>query len=445
MRDSKFFQRYVLKNLEECEKFLKTSHSDILGSIVYFSVYSSRKNLTEEEKNTLKQMQESVYHLLGNYLCKTRRLFRINPSDFLVIDLSCLSKLMAMNITVSIQKVIQQLLNKSTDDIGINVAIGVTIGTYYHGDLITGMQQGKKMVDAIIGGMSKKSQVLLYDETLFTNYEESKLQKEETKNLIKNSTFRLYFTPTVNLENASQSMNLLKLVPYGTSFTSMNEVLTTSLGIKNGPVAIFGKIVKKVIAETSKSTTRVPIALEIPYSMFPHFMKVFQSSTSNVDWILCFRETSITSFREDQNTTMKKLREFRLLGGQVALIVDTINNSLHSRVLKWVNFLLIPNIFTCKAKDADQAKNDLRTILSFYSSYHIPIGFYGLEHIDDIENGIINGGSIFQCDELALPSSKLERIPLDTIKELMLDAEKLAPKRIQSDVLEKSKHTQHKE
>ncbi len=438
-REKKLFHKYTLRNLDECAKFLSTTDADVLGSIVYYSVYSSRKTLTDAEKQTLKQTQESVYNLLGNYLCKTRKIYRVNDSDSIVIDLTCLSKLMAMNVTVSIQKVIQQLLNKSTEDLGIDVAIGISIGTFYHGDLSLGIKQSKKMVDAIIGGMSKNSQVLLYDEMLFTNYELNKMQKDETRALIKNATFRLYFTPTVNLENGSQSMHLLKILPYGTSATSMNDVLMTSCNIKNGPITIFGKILKKAIAEAKKQNTRVPIAIEIPYSMFHHFYKVYQTSKANIDWIVCLRETSLAASHDDQNVMMKKIRDFKSVGGQVALIVDNINLTLRSRILKLLNYILIPNVFTCKAKDSDQAKNDLRMILSAYSSYHIPFVFYGLEHIDDIETGIINGGSIFQCDELALPSSKLEKIPLETIEYLLKDAEKLAPKRIQSDLIEKAK------
>ena len=63
------------------------------------------------------------------------------------------------------------------------------------------------------------------------------------------------------------------------------------------------------------------------------------------------------------------------------------------------------------------------------SYYGVPFVFCGLKHRGEIDFGIINGGKIFQCDDIALPSSRFETISPQLIKEISLEAVKLMPKK----------------
>lgn len=439
-KESKFLQRHTLLTISECEKFLSSSNADVLGSIVYISVYTTRHDLSPVETVSLQRIRDDVIMIIGNYLGKCRKIYRIDKNDTVLIDISCLSKLMAFNIASSIHTALQQYLNFHSQTIDINIAIGISLGTMYQGNLSLGIEQSKKMAYAIRDGKTKSDTILLYDEDFFTNYEQTQKQIEEVKTLIKNSTFRVYYTPTINLQSVGQSMNLLQIIPYGTSFKDINETMLLSQKIKDGPEMLFGRIFKKVIREVKKFKNQVSIGIEIPYDMLSKFTKVLHESESNIKWVVCIRKSTIMRIEEDQNVVVKQIKELQKTGCEIGLIIDNISTDLRSRVLKLVNYIMIPNIFTCKATDPDQAKNDLRTILSAYSSYHHPFMFYGLNHIDDIETGIINEGTIFQCDEIALPSSKLEKIPQETIYYLYKDAQKLSPKRFQFHLLEKNIH-----
>ncbi len=434
--------KFYLRSEEECKKFFNSANADILGSILYFKLYYNKDVLTPEDEKIINNAKTGILSIVSNYLSKTRRLYQINDYEFLILDTSSLSKLMAMNVATTIHTTLQQYLNFNSPNIDLNIAVGISIGTLFQGNFALGKEQSKKMADAISQGKAKNEKVLIYDENFFISYEQVKVQKDEVRSLIKNSTFRLYFTPTLDIETGMQSFYLLDCHPYGTSLQSFIDVMNLSTDIKSGSETLFEKFIAKVNGVTKSYKEPIKIAVEIPYILMKKFISVATREESNIEWILCARETSILTSNDDATIAMKNLRDFKKSGVKIGIIVDSLSSNLRTRILRQADFFFIPNKFTTKTSGIDQTHNDIRTIQSIYSIFRTPIVFYGLQHIDDIETGIISGGKIFQCDEMALPSSRIEKIDSDTLDFLIDDAKKLAPKRI---LFEKVKNTQEKE
>lgn len=437
IRRGRLSKMYYLNSVDECKSFLASSNSDVIGSITYFMLYTNKPVLDDKENKELENIRQQLTLTLSKYLDKTHKIRRLGLNDIVMVDISSLSKLMAMHIATTIQIDLQQCLNVNMPEtFQVNIAIGLSIGTLYHGQYTTGEEQSKKMAAAMRGGKAKSDKVLLYDESFFNNYEAIQAQKEEIRSVIKTGAFRLYYTPTIDVESGSQSFYFLDVVPYGTSIDSIIDVMNVTMNIRNGPEMLFGKIYKKVLMDTSKVKDKVSLAIEMPYGLVKKFLKILDEHESKVNWIFCIKESELVNINEDPNLMMRNLRDFKKRGVSIALIIDTLSSNLRSRVLKQINYFFVSNIFSSKSANTPQFKDDLRTIKSQYSPYKVPLVFYGLSHTDDIETGVMYGGRIFQCDEVGLPSSRLEKIDAEVMEYLLKDAKSLIPERIQFDLFD---------
>lgn len=433
----KISMKFYLKTEEECQKFLAGTEADVLPSILYFEFCHNKEDLTPKDLKTIEAARESALMTAGSYLYKSRKLYRVTGNEFLIIDNSSLSKLMAMNIAFIIQTAIQQKLNETTPNVDMNVAIGVSIGTLFQGNYALGKDQAKKMADAISQGKAKGDKVLLYDETFFTSYEQYQIQREETQMLIRNSTFRLYFSPTVDIEQGKQGFYLLRPSPFGTSIQNFDDVIKISSELRNGTENLFRKLYGMALRQIKDRP--VKIAIQMPYGVLRKFLRIVSEKPSKISWIVCVRTTDLLTTNEDPTLTNKVFRELRKNGIEIGLIIDTLSSTLRSRVLRQVNYFFIPESLAINKFDPDQAINDQRSIQATYAPFRVPLVYYDLTHIDDVETCILNGGRIFECEEIAMPSSRPELVDEESLDFLIKDAKKLAPKRIQFDLFEKAK------
>ena len=427
--------KYFLKNEEECKRFLLGCDADILGSILYFEFFFTKANPTEEDFKTIERAKNGAINMVTRYLNKSRKLCKISSNDFLIIDTTSLSKLMTMNLASTIYTALQQYLNFNSPDIDLSIAIGVTIGTLYQGNYMLGKEQAKKMADAICQGKTMNERVLLYDESFFLSYEQAKIQKEEVKQLLKNKTFRLYFSATYDVESGLQSFYILRPKPYGISIEDFDDVISTAEKIKGGIHMLFESLYEKVQLATRSSHTDVKIAIVLPYHALNKFVQFIQNKSSQIKWIVCVKTSDLLTTTDDTNNIVMSLKTSTSESTEIGLLIDTLSSNPRTNILKMAKYFFVPNIFTTITTNHEDAINDLRTIqATYYTPYKTPLVFYGLDHIDDIETGIVNGGRIFECKEVSQPSSRLENINEESIDFLKSDAKKLAPKRILFDL-----------
>lgn len=427
--------KYFLKNEDECKRFLLGCDADILGSILYFEFFFTKANPTEEDFKTMEKAKNGVINLVTRYLNKSRKLWKISSNDFLIIDTTSLSKLMTMNLASTIYTALQQYLNFNSPDIDLSIAIGVTIGTLYQGNYMLGKEQAKKMADAICQGKAKNDRVLLYDESFFLSYEQAKIQKEEVKQLLKNETFRLYFSATYDVESGLQSFYILRPKPYGISIEDFDDVISTAEEISGGIDMLLESLYRKVQSATKSSSNPVKVALLLPYHALRKFVRFVQSKPSQIKWIICVKTSDLLTTTDETNTIVRHLKASTGENTEIGLLIDTLSSNPRTNILRMAKYFFVPNTFTTTTTNHEDAINDLRTIqATYYTPFKTPLVFYGLDHIDEIETGIVNGGRIFECKEVSQPSSRLENIDEESIDFLKSDAKKLAPRRILFDL-----------
>lgn len=424
-------QRYFLKTEDECKKFLASCEADILGSILYFEFFYTKKTTSESDLQTMEKAKSGAINMIIRYLSKSRRLCRLSSNEFLIIDTSSLSKLMTMNIASSIYTTLQQYLNFNSPDVDLTVAIGVTIGTLYQGNYVLGKEQAKKMADAICQGKAKNDRILIYDEAFFKNYEQAMLQKKEVRSLLDNGTFRVYFSATYDVETGLQSFYIVRSIPYGISVKDFDDVISYAEDINGGIDQLLENLYSKILAVTKSKKQKVSIAIRVPYHSLKKQYAFVKSHPSNIKWIFCVRVLDLLTSTDDTNAIIRNLKNCTSENTEIGLIIDTLSSNPKPKILQVASYFFVPNSFTTKAPSHEDSINNMRLIQSAYhTQFKTPIVFYDLDNIDDIETGIVNGGKIFECKEVSKMSSRLEAIDEDSIDFLKADAKKLAPKRI---------------
>ncbi len=424
-------QRFFLKNEDECKKFLASCDADILGSILYFEFFYTKKTPSESDLQTMEKAKSGAINMIIRYLSKSRRLCRLSSNEFLIIDTSSLSKLMTMNIASSIYTTLQQYLNFNSPDIDLTVAIGVTIGTLYQGNYVLGKEQAKKMADAICQGKAKNDRILIYDEAFFKNYEQAMLQKKEVRSLLDHGTFRVYFSATYDVETGLQSFYIVRSIPYGISVKDFDDVISYAEDISGGVDQLLENLYSKIIAVTRGKKQQVSIAIRLPYHSLKKHYAFVKSHPSNIKWIFCVRVLDLLTSTDDTNAIIRNLKNCTSENTEIGLIIDTLSSNPKPKILQVASYFFVPDTFTTKAASHEDSINNMRLIQSAYhTQFKTPMVFYNLDNIDDIETGIVNGGKIFECKEVSKMSSRLEAIDEDSIDFLKADAKKLAPKRI---------------
>ena len=421
--------KFILRNDEDCIRFLKNSEADILGSIMYINVFTDKKNPTEEEQKTFSEVSLNVRRIINRYLTKSRKMYCVSNTETIVIDTSIVSKLMAINMATTIQNAIQQHLNFNMANIPINCVIGVSIGTQYQGNYVQGKEQAKKMADAMRQGKAKNEKVLLYDETFFLSYEQEKLQKKEVRTIIKNKTYRIYFTPLVDLPSGECFRYTLSGIPFGSSVEDFNDIYGLIQTNDDLQKIFYNDILNHVSRVHQNKKQKLEVGLELPYPLIKKFIRLAENPDKNIKYTLLIRESDLLALYEDPNLTMRNFRDVHKANYKLGLIIDTLSTNMRTRILKQIDYFYIPNLFTSDSFDSTQKRTDLQSIRTAYSSYGVPFVFCGLKHRGEIDFGIINGGKIFQCDDIALPSSRFETISPQLIKEISSEAEKLMPKK----------------
>ena len=427
--DLKVPKKYLLKTTEDAEKFMSNTSLDNLGSLYYIRLFNRNRVLTKEDLDQLASVNEGIFLTLGKFLTKDRKMIRISAVEEVIIDKTSISKFQAMNFASTLQTQIQQYLNARVPNSNIAIAVGVTNGTFDKNHYTLGKDQAAKMTDAIARGMTQ-DKILFYDEDFFVNYQQTKAQKDEVRMVIKNATFRVYFTPCLNVTNGKKNFYLLTISPYGTTVKDFSTILNIGEEYENGNETLFTSMKEKIEMVIPKnSTQKYLFAMELPYRSLPTFVETIPDDPGGkIQWILAVRESDIINSDDDTIALVKKFRSYQKRGYYIGIIIDNPNSDLPSIVLKNVSVFFVPSTFLkMDGATINQSRNDLKSIQTTYSAYHVPLVFYGLKSISEMEFGIHYGGRIFQCQELAMPSSRIEDLEQDLVDEIMETTIRLVP------------------
>lgn len=425
---SRISQKYLITTPDLADNFMLNGSIENIGAVYYFKLYFKESEAGDsEDTNQSIKLNEQLLLVLSKFLSKDKKLVKLGKFDEIIIDNTCISKINAMNTASTIQTHLQKYLNQN-GELDYRVAVGVSTGNYYKHNFALASEQSMKMADAIINGLST-DKVLFYDESFFKNYQQNRAFKDEVKMVIQNSTYRTYFTPTLDISIGKQSFYILDVVPFGTEIKDLYSVINMAEDVKGGAMILFSSIIRKINTICKSKNITNTFAIKIPFNSIETFITANQAiAPKNIHWIICIDEVDLLNSLSDSTTIAKNIHEYSKIGYRIALIIKNPTSNLRSRILRKISYFFIPPKFTSEATDLNRARTDLRNIQSGYEQYKVPLVYYGLKDIEDIELGVHYSGKIFQCDEVKLPSSHIESIDLTEIDEIMLDTQKLAPK-----------------
>lgn len=430
LQKNRISSKYILSNIEDAQKFMEKGSDEALGALFYCKLYRKKGNV-EGEDTELIELNKKIRLVINHFLNKKRKIAFVSSYDFVLIDKECISKIAAMTIGSTLHTQIQQYLNKNTNGDTFEVAIGITNNLSCDKNFSLGKEQAYKMATAIEKGFSK-DKILFYDESFFTNYQQAREQKDEIRMVVKNGTIRNYFTPTLNTQNGTSPFYILKTFAYGTSVKDFTQtiLIAKEIGIVN---KLFSCIINKVIQIQKINKTPCSIAITIPYSTINDFTKAIQEvNYPQVSWIILVKETDLLTTREDALQMSRTFHDLTKAGYKFGLIIESSFSGLRTRILRTMSYFFIPPQFTSESNDLNRSRTDLRNIQLLYSLYRVPLVYFGLKDISNIELGVHYGGTIFQCAKLKALSSHMEQIDENIIKNVLTEAKNLAPKTLEN-------------
>lgn len=431
-------KRYLLKDEGAAEHFLTDRKYDRIGATFYVLLYSRETLISEEDYQKLAEVNEQIKPALYSFLNRYCKMLVLSETDELIISVSALSKALAINMAMSLGQKIQQQLNLTSNDDRYFIAIGVTDGNLSEKNYKLAKDQSKKMAEAISQGLSRE-RVLFYDESFFTKYKQTKAEKDEVRMLVRNGTFRLYFTPTIDIHTGDSSLYLLSIEPFGTTVKDFSQVckIAEDMNLKgrdsqikqNGLSLLLSSLAEKIQAKAKDK--EATIALRVPYSYLKNFATALRSKDTSTHYIFAFQESDILNSDDDPNTVTNIFKDLKSKNIDIGIIIDNASSLLRTRILKMASFFFVPPSFIThkkKNEEIEQNRNNLRNIFATYSKYKTPLVYFGLKNYDDVELGVFYGGSIFECEALAMPSSQLETLDPDNAQDLLDDMRNLLSK-----------------
>ena len=424
--NDRILPKYLLNNLDDAKKYLQKGSPDFFIATFYFRIYRKAGQQQIAKDTELEEINKKVLLQLSHFLTKTKKLMIISPYDEVILDVECFSKVVAMTFASTVHTYVQQMINNISKENEFNVALGISLDTSKEREPKTSIEQAEKMVDAITSGLAKDS-IMFYDETFFTNYKLINQQKEEVKMLIKNSTFQNYFMPTLNIINKKKDFYIVYTKPYGTMLENFDSVIRVSNDIKQAN-KLYEALINKIYKYTNSHKEKLKFAINVPFKTLSSFIKATTKlKKDNVSWIVILSEIDIATSIDDATVISKTIHDYVKNGYEFGLSIESPTSRLRSRIIKTMSYFFIPPSLTISASDDARGKTDLRNIQTTYANYKVPFVYQGLKDFDDIELGVYFGGTIFQCDELALPSSQLENIDESKIEKICSETKNLGP------------------
>ena len=469
----KISEKYLLDSDAECQRMINEIDGNKIGAIYYISIYYDGE--VNETKNALLSQivgreydtrndnifnklvsdpyaNRTVLSAISSYLDKDVKLYNLNPKDtdvdkynFIIVDNDCLTKAIAFrkadDLATSIQMLFNNFEGKPASGTGIvvenseeekptnfRVSIGFTINSLYNKKFAVAKEQCRQMA-AELEEMNKEDneavtykRVMLYDPNFATNDKMKEQNLNDVKMLVDNSTFRVYFQPTYNLETDKKSFYMVKVVPFGTNLKTLPEVLWVAKDkdIDNGPRRLLSSIINRVSLVLKKQGEQNGVMLNIAYSnddndYLTSTFDLFKSS--GINWIFCLDEVDLfhhsTGHLKDISDFLFSIKKE---GFKLALLINSPSPLLWD-MMKYFDFFIVGKKFTTHF-DNSTIFTSLSIIEENYGSFSKPLIYIDLPTTSDADIAATYGAKIVQCNELALPSSIAEELDQNMVEKI---------------------------
>lgn len=407
---------YILDDIDKCQEFVDKKNEDRIVAFYSFKIYFANEEFSDDENFIdLKDINSQLRRILLQFLNKNTKMYYINDYEQLIIDKSISSRTIALNVGNTYASTLKHFIGYSVKVPYVKIALSITLSTYCDSNVRKALNQNESIINLITKDL-RTDKVILYDQNILnkTNVEQTNLH--DIKMLIKNSTFRLYYEPTLDIQNIKQSFYSLKFIPYGTSMQTLGEIASFCERIPEANVNLYISILERIKSRLADNLSK-EILIRLPFNQANSFIDVLQENFSdmNLKWIIGIREKELIELMSDIDSAINYVKLIHSKKCKFAIYFNEAATILPRGLLAETDYFIFDNESN-ESLTSDDLQANLRVIKSNLSLYSGKICFLNLKTIADIELFAHYCGTIFHCDELKLRSSTLEALDYDKIK-----------------------------
>ena len=420
-------KRFLLEDLDKCQEFVDKKSEDRIVAFYNFKIFFSNQEFRDEENFIdLKEINEQLRKILAQFLNKDTRMYFMNEHEQLIIDRSISSRSIAQNVGNTYLSTLKQFISFNVKVPYVKVALSITLSQYCDSNVRKALSQNASIINLIINDF-KTEKVIMYDQNILNKNIVEQTNLHDIKMLIKNSTFRLYFEPSLDIQKEKQAFYSLKFIPYGTSMQSLREVLLFTSRIPGANISLYHSIIEKLESRLLPNT-QPSILIRLPLSEVKPFINTLNEDYSSlkVYWTIGIREKEFLEIINDLDSALEFIRFIHSNNIRFAIYFNEATTILPRGLLTETDYFIYDNESSEALKENDLQAN-LRVIKSNIGIYNGKICFLNLKTIADIELYAHYCGTIFHCDELKQRSSTLEGLDYDKIKLVTDQTKKFMP------------------
>lgn len=405
---NKRLNRNYIKNLSDIQNMLaahphKYKHClCVYIKIIPIVASSYEQDLRDERTSSMPSIYQPL-NLVEKYLSKTRNLAFINDDEAVICDFNITYRADVISLCNLLLSEIERYFTIKALDTLYDVAIGsAMIDAPTPERLLDNVEKARKFAEIaaekddtkyVIEGIPEADSVPLDSAAIGT----------EIESLIKNNTYRCYFTPVLSQE-ALVSYYLVDINPYGTSLSTFYELVTASDRHHLLPDLLAS--VLSSINSSLDSYQRVKLIFRFPYNKLGALVDALRTDTRLKDSLyVCLDKSELQNFFEADADLSKT---FNLLTSErISTCLNFENSSIDTPkdILSRFDIYII-SVGNHQGLHGNEAKtSQLISMNTVLSSYGKPIIVDDLQSLADMELAYQLGYRSFVCTSVAGISS----------------------------------------
>lgn len=419
-KDDKAISDYILETNKQCLDLLDFGSDYSYKALIYFKPFIDKSVKTEEDKNLFTAMNTLLQNLLMKYLTPKRKIYFRDSGSFVIVDARSTSRKDLLSYSRCIQADLNKYYHMSQDKLNIRVAVGIALQKDFKDDISLGIAQAKQIVDIssdIANGYKKIKFYSPNEIVKYTSYDKTKAGLEES---IAKGTFRLYFTPVLDLDSFTCSFYTMRIRLVNNKELPFETLFRMILSNKTKMYNFIKKIVEKI--QDNLNSPEVKVALPVSLQAVDEISKILISlDAKNIKWIFLINDDDFInqySYIEASNMA-RKLDVIKKEDFQLGIAMTKNRFEVPYKFLKYTDYIfIIKSQMKIEKSTFAKIRNSRNVSLSNIANRNIPLVYCSLSSLEQTPMCIINGGKFIQSDQLAGPSSRFERFDRDLVKSI---------------------------
>lgn len=396
--------RSFIKSLSEIETIEQKRGAE-RGAVLLVKLFSVHGY--ELDVDTVSPVMIQLLNNLAPTLNEDRFLVQLSQSEIAIFDFTIDSRAAVVGLANRLKQIADSFLTINSLDDNYEITIGLCLKDG-RSALKTLVGRGREM--AILAQQQEDIGFELFDPDKDYAALVASSGYKEIVNMIRNKTFRYYFTPIVDLAEEESEAYMLSIEPYGTEFKTFADIVEEALELRLiNPV--FQTVVEGCLSKVRALEAQVKILF--PASMA--YVEIYESLSrelnfGNIRPYLCFTEEDLEGYDDERGDLEERLKNLRSAGVELGLIIQNETQNLTEETLAGFSYLLVSEEFTADFRQDERRVVFLKALLERYRDYKIRFAALGLDTVSDLEVAIKIGLKFFSCREFADMSSTPETL-----------------------------------